>query len=561
MDKVFERHIERLETSVLKRHTAASIAKWVTQNTRRGLDAFSYDGHEFQSVILSDTSQEVNVQKCSQVGLSEVSSRMALALVNVISPYTIAYTLPTAKFAMTFMKTRINPIIEGSQVMRENIATWNDNAEFKQFGDSFLYLKGAATSNAPISIPCDHLIHDEVDFSDQEVLGQYTSRLTHSAWQRVHRFSTPTLPDFGINKSFRESRRFHNLVCCNHCNFWFIPSYYDHVRIPGYTGDLRSINKQTLTYIRYKEAALHCPKCGGEPSLMPEHRDMVCENPEEDHIASGYQVTPFDAPSTITAAYLVKASTKYERNQDFVNFNLGLPAEDSEATLTRSDFENIFVQEESPGNCAFVMGVDCGSTYHFQIDAVDPFGTVFTVAYEQVPMGRAKARYAELRDKWRVICSVIDSAPHAETVMSLQSTDPNLFASVYVKNKGIHTHTVIDKAEVAEEGKDFIRQVNINRSRALDAYMLHLRDGNRRIKLIDDPSKDLYIAHHCSMKRVKVFDNESGEMIYSWQKSDGEDHFHHAGLYAFIAGKIKGVGSGTIILPTMTAMTFRLKSK
>jgi hypothetical protein len=561
VDKVFERHLQRIEASVLKRHSAASIAKYITENTKRGLDYFSYANHEFQPVILSDTSQEVNVQKCSQVGLSEVSARMALALVNVISPYTIAYTLPTAKFAATFMKTRIDPIIRGSDVMKDNVSTSNDNSEFKEFGDSYLYLKGAASSNAPISIPCDHLVHDEVDFSDQEVLGQYTSRLTHSAWKRVSRFSTPTLPDFGINRSFKESRRHYMMARCCHCNHWFLPNYYDHVRIPGYKKDLRDINKQTLTYIAYLEAAVHCPRCGGIASMEKEHREVVCENPGENFLAAGYQVQPFDAPKIILISDLVKASTKYERRQDFDNFNLGLPAEDSEATLQKTELEAIFIQEDIAGSAAYVMGVDCGATYHFQVDAIDAFGDTFTVWYEQVPMGRAKIRYRELLRQFRVLCTVIDSAPHAETVMGLQQEDQNLFASVYVKSKGIHTHVVVDKEEVEEEGKEFVRQVNVNRSRALDSYMNYLREGKRRIRKFDDATKDLYIAHHTSMKRVKVYDNESGEMVYSWQKSDGEDHFHHAGLYAYIAGKIRGVGTPSIQLPTMTMMTMNLRKK
>ena len=172
MDNVFHDHLERVKTAVLKKHTAASIAKWITENTFYAGQPYSYVDHEFQGVVLSDVSRDVVVRKCSQIGLSECSARMALALVNVLSPYTVAYTLPTAAFAGTFAKTRMDPVIEGSPVMRSNVHRTTNNNEVKQFGSSFLYIRGAASTNAPISIPVDHLVHDEVDFCDQEVLGQ-----------------------------------------------------------------------------------------------------------------------------------------------------------------------------------------------------------------------------------------------------------------------------------------------------------------------------------------------------------------------------------------------------
>lgn len=558
LDKIVNNHYERLFASVLKKHTAGSIYTWIPKNTKLAMQPFNYEGHEYQERILMDTSQELNCQKCSQVGISEVSARKGLALVNVISPYTVCYTMPTAKFGGTFMRTRIDPIILGSETMMANIHTANDNSELKQFGESFFYMKGAASSNAPISIPVDHLIHDEWDFSDQEVLGQYTSRLTHSRWKKVDRFSTPTLPNFGIHRQMLESRR-HLLMCkCHHCNHQFVPSYYDHVRIPEFTGDLREINKTKMHKVRWMDAVLLCPGCGKEPSLLPAQREWVCENPDDNFVAAGYAVSPFDAPKIIKPSDLVKASTSYDRIQDFVNFNLGLPAEDNDATLTDADIRPLFALTEANSAVQYVMGVDVGNIYHFVIGAVDAWGEMFVVHTEQVPLRQARIRYDELRRQYRIICSVIDSQPHAETVMALQATDNNLYASVYMRSKSILTHTVVEREKVDEEGKDFVRQVNVNRSRALDGYMEYIRSGHLAIR--DSEEKDTIIQHHTSMKRVKVYDNESTEMGYSWQKSDGEDHYHHAFLYCWIAGKIKGVGKSLVQLPIFGIYSFRNKT-
>lgn len=559
VDRIFTDHIKRTRTAVLKKHTAASIATYVIENTTIGMQPYSYTDHEFQEAIIGDVSQETNTQKCSQIGISEVSVRKALGLVNVLQPYTVCYTLPTAKFAGIFMRTRVDPIIQGSKDMRERVHRSNDNSEIKQFGDSFFYLKGAASSNAPISIPVDHLIHDEVDFSDQEVLGQYTSRLTHSPWKRVDRFSTPTLPNYGINKFFLESRR-HYLMCkCDGCNNWFIPNYYDHVKIPGFLSDLASITKNTLSRIKWKDAKLHCPSCGKVPSLQWDRREWVCENPTENYIGAGRQVSPFDAPNVISAGDLVKASTGYARIQDFVNFNLGLPAEDREATLTAEDLASRFYKFELGSDFVYVMGVDVGQVYHFVVAGINGTGEVFVVHREEVNMGKARDRYEALRLQYRVVCTVMDSMPHAETVMALQDRDENLFAAVYTKSKSLLTHTVVMKEDEATEGRKFVRQVNINRNRAFDGYMEAMRQPAIHIMAGED--QKTITEQHMSMKRVKVYDGESGELAFSWQKTDGNDHFHHAFLYCWIASLIRGVGRTIIEIPLTTIFTFRVRNR
>ena len=65
------------------------------------------------------------------------------------------------------------------------------------------------------------------------------------------------------------------------------------------------------------------------------------------------------------------------------------------------------------------------------------------------------------------------------------------------------------------------------------------------------------IDHHISMKRARIFDAESGEMSFSWQKSDGIDHYHHSGLYCYIASKIKGASRQHFVVPGGLAFKFQ----
>lgn len=550
---LFKHHLERLRSSTLNKFTMEDLARWISTNTFINGDPYSFVDHEYQLVILEDGSREVVIRKCSQVGISETSARMALALCGVIRGYTVAYTLPTAGFAATFMKTRVDPVIQNSPYLKDMLSGELDNTEVKKLGDSFLYLRGAQSSNAPISVPCDHLIHDEVDFSDPEVLSQYQSRLTHSKYKRKTKLSTPTLPDRGIDYEFQRSRRKFNFVKCSCCSQYFLPDYFAHVRVPGFTGDLRDITKANLHNVNYHDAYVECPHCGGKPSLQLEHREWVTENPSDNFVASGIQVSPFDAPNIITPAYLIEASTQYKRYVDFINFGLGLPTLDQDATLTAAELDLCIDADLEELGGGYVMGVDMGLLCHVVVGKVRPDSTIRIMHLEQVPVSKIRARYNELRVMWKPRITVMDSQPYTETVLALQEKDSRLYGAVYVRQKGLNLFKVIDREEDKDEGEHDLRQININRDKAFDSLMDFIRSGmlsKRSCEL-----NDVWKAQLTDMRRIKDWDTQTQEIVYRWVKSEqGNDHFHHGTLYMYVASMVLGVARGsTVRLPLATS--------
>lgn len=556
---LFKNHLERLKSSTINKFTMDSLAAWIQSKTFINGENYSFVDHEYQLEVLSDGSREIVIRKCSQVGLSETSARMALALCAVTRGYTVAYTLPTAGFASTFMKTRVDPVIQGSPYLKDMIQDELDNTEVKKIGDSFLYLRGAQSSNAPISVPCDHLIHDEVDFSSPEVLSQYQSRLTHSKYKRKTKLSTPTLPDRGIDYEFQRSRRKFNFVKCNHCNNYFLPDYFKHVRVPGFSGDLRDITKANLHSYRYAEAFVECPHCGGKPSLQVEHREWVCENPGDNFVASGIQVSPFDAPNIITPAYLIEASTQYKRYVDFINFGLGLPTLDQDATLTADELSGCINSDLDEFSGSIVMGIDMGLTCHVTIGRVRSDSTIRIVHIEQVHASKIRERYKELRRIWNPRITIMDSQPYTETVMALQQEDTRLYGAVYVRGKGLDLFKVIDREHDRDTASMDLRQINISRDRALDALMDFIRAGSlsKRACPLDEDWK----TQLTDMRRIKDWDTQIQEVVFKWVKSEqGNDHFHHSALYMYIASMVLGAERGSMVkLPMMT--TFKVKQK
>jgi hypothetical protein len=328
-------HLGRLRTALLTGYTLRNRGAWLEKHTMLRGEPFSFRDHEFQQKIISLEVEEALIRKCSQIGLSELSIRDSLSMVNVMPGFTVIYTLPTAAFSKTFARTRVDPIIESSSYLKARVHHDVNNGEVKQFGDSFLYFRGTKGVTAAISVPADCLVHDEYDFSDLEVLSTYQSRLTHSPYKWKRKFSTPTINGYGISAEFDVAEQHWNLVKCSHCAFWFVPDYFLHVIVPGYDDELRKITAENLHLTRYREAQLHCPSAAWCPDLSPEHREWVMKNPDNNNGVVAVQVQPFDAPTIITCGDLIKASTTYERYADFINFNLGLPAEDKENSFSR----------------------------------------------------------------------------------------------------------------------------------------------------------------------------------------------------------------------------------
>lgn len=555
-DSIQDFHIERLKAATINKLSMSDLPEWVCKHTYVDGANYSFKDHEFQERILRETAQETVIRKCAQVGMSETSLRLALALVGVIPHYTVIYTLPTASFATTFMRTRVDPVIQSSPFLRESVHGTTDNADVKRFGDSFLYMKGSQSNNAPISVPADHLIHDELDFSSEEVISQYQSRVRHSKYRRKTKLSTPTAPGFGIDEEFSQSRRHFNFVKCNHCNHFFIPDYYKHVVIPGYSGDILNITKSMLPGLRWREAHVMCPACDRTPSLQPEHREWVCENASENHVAVGYQVSPFDAPNVTSTAYLVEESTKYKKRSDFDNFGLGIPSEDKESTITREDLLRILLAPQSIGASSYVMGLDMGLTCWATIMAVRPDSTRIVVRTEGIPVGEVRQRRKELAFQYKVRMTVVDALPYTETVMAMQDEDNNLFGAVYIQSKSLATHNVVDKEEDEDKAQLSIRQVNINRNKAFDSIMDDVRAGH--ILKVSDENDEIWMEHLQDMKRLKEYTRDD-ELTYVWKKTKGNDHLHHSLLYASTAAQMLGVSRNMIQLPILMGK-FRSKS-
>src|SRR5574343_823786 len=241
----YENFLERVETGLSKKLDLTKIPEWICKNTKDPRNKrlrWSFADHEFQIGILSEAAAHVVVRKCSQVGLSEASVRLTLA-VCYMRDLTGIYVLPTKAFVQKFSPDRIDRVVDNSPTLSSHKSKEHYNVGLKRIGDMSLYVVGSFSPGDAISVPAQFLVRDEYDFCKQSVLTTFDSRLGHNKEGEDFRrdFSTPTVAGYGIDKLFQEGDQRYYAVHHDACGKWVVTNFMDHVVVPGFSGTPRDL--------------------------------------------------------------------------------------------------------------------------------------------------------------------------------------------------------------------------------------------------------------------------------------------------------------------------------
>lgn len=527
-------HVDRLHAALFETYNLQDVVRYITDKTYLAGDRYSFRNHEFQETILSDTSRVVNVQKCAQVGMSEAMARYVIGLCRIMPYFSAILTMPYSGDATKFVKTRINPIINDSPDLASAVNPDLDNTEIKEIGTSLFYARGTSGETAALSVPADLLVHDEIDRSDPHTIQQYQSRIKHSSWKLTRKFGTPTVDGVGIALEMASSLRKYHMCKCYHCNHYFVPSYHTDIIIPGYTGELRDITRDNIQRLAWRETKLICPKCGKEPSLAPEHREWVIENPGDMLEAVGYYVTPFSVPLVVPLSQIVLESTKFLWHE-FCNQTLGETNSDRTEELTLEDVKACRFDGSLEAASLHHMGIDMGLICHIVVGRRTPEGQLLVVHRERVPLPRIRQRYREIKQQFRCLITVMDGYPYTDTVYELQQNDPNLYGAIYHNTKKMLQYSITKAEEDLDKGKLPIVQARVHRNQNFDSVMGLFKRRELVWAAGDENDAAVFSGHVLAMKRKQEKDT-NGEMVYVWHKpADGQDHYMHALGYLNVA--------------------------
>ena len=523
----------RLKDTLIGGDIFKNIAEWIVNNTRLRGRQFSFDEHEFQIDIAGSPAQEGCVKKCSQVGLTELAVRIALAWLAISDGRSLIYVLPTSKFAGKFSKSRIDPIISSSPKLKDLVVPAADSSDLKRIGNSFLYINGAADDSQAISVPAEGLLVDERDFCNPAVLSTYDSRSRHARDEKFQRrFSTPTVDGYGIDEDYSMSSKKRYLVKCKHCEKWACPDFARDVVIPGYEDDFLNFDKEDAVNENYriKDAYIACHHCRRslDSSLAdPARREWVAEFPSRAYV--GWWVHPFDLIAYNQTPNILDQRRKYTTMQGYMNFVLGCAYTAKNARMNIELIKKLTAmmeQMQANGTC---IGIDVGKTCYVIVGKkIGKVYTIFRMARVRQTMQESLFKQLSgIIDTYKGAAIVIDAGPEFSLVRELKvKYGSKLFPCVYVEDAPkLPNYYEVSKLE-KNEGT-----ISAQRTKGFDSLVEEFNKENFILPKSNESEE--FKQHIQGMKRVS-HENEEGELISRWVKT-GPDHYFHSLFYFKLA--------------------------
>lgn len=530
---------------------------------------YSFKDHEYQIEIIKDTRSRIDVQKCSQVGASEMGVQKCLAIMAVMNYVRVMFSLPTKEMANTFSKDRFDGAIEQSDFYDGLVAAGGNAAGQKKLGTNMLYVIGTFGSKSAISVPAEFIFSDEVDFSNDVVLGKLNSRLRHakSVDEKGNRgfrfrFSTPTVEGYGINEGFSAGDQRYYMCKCEHCEHWVLPDYFTDFVIPGYERSMAEFTVDDLRNDRFDtdNAWIKCPNCARNlfSSLInPARRSWVAKLSERwDH---SYQVFPWDVPKYNTPPAIIKQFADYPLTSDFMNFVIGLPFMDAENSfITSKEWKDktctvdMWIFGLVAAQAPTVGGMDIGKTCHLfvKVKVGKGWHVVWMEKLKNTKEEPAAPRVIERFDYYRMTKLCIDAGPDITLVNQLVAARSGIQAVVYTTVSGIVPVLETKAGDV----------INADRTKTLTLTLKDHNSGNTFYPKQQDLKDELF-EHFKTTKKIRER-NADGEMKERFVKDKKSDHWVHAANYAKIAElTIEYHGSHSQALGPYTVTTAKIGEK
>lgn len=536
-------HFSRIQDGANSVFNLNNLASYVEKYIKINDKPYEFgERYGFQADIINDTSRVTNTVKPAQIGMTTATMAYTLAGTASQPQFNAIYTLPSATDAAKLVTTKLNPLLYGSPELKRLLDPNVDNSELKKLGNNFIFIRGTKSETAALSISADALVADEIDRSDPDTLKQFRSRLQGSSLQIIKQFSTPTIEGVGIAKEAETSKRFRHMAKCNCCGNVWLPNYDTDIVIPGYDNSLEDITKTNIKDVSWQQAHWKCPSCGKDPQLHPSRLQWVCENPTENYEAHTYYISPATACLVLRPAYLVRTSTEFNTRSEWKNQVLGETSEEANEQITLTDVINSEVEADLDSSDIHYFGADMGLMCAVSIGRESSDGTLVVVHREYVPIANFETRRRELIAKYKCIISVHDAMPYTTDIMRICDHDPRAYGAIFVTTKGLDLFTVQEKQENAEEGAMNFSLLKLNRTAVLDLVRDKFKNG--QIIMRKQVNTDRYQEQYTSLKRVQQFRQD--ELVYVWEKTDGEDHFMFSLMYLQMAIRLRA-RVGTVI--------------
>ncbi len=479
---------------------------------------FALEGHEYLAEPLRCNHPDQVAIKGAQMGFTELTVIKTLhGMIYKRLPQGALHLFPTSDDIADFSRARFNPLIDNNPIIAAHVKS-TDATEIKRIGDAMLYLRGAretkkiqglvATSSKLKSIPVDRIVFDERDEMADDMVTLALDRFAHSEIQEQFELSTPTVPDYGVDKSFRKSNQQYWEITCQACGKGTVLE----LEFPDV---LERREGKVVRVCRHCRREIH-PRDGRWVALYPSVTEKV-----------GWRISQLNSVYTNLRKILedfehIKELAPGER-QVLYNSKLAQAYVDSTNKLSPQDLYRIQSQDMMDaghyGPCA--MGVDVGTWLNVVIGYRDTHNSK-KLCY----VGRHKewSDVHDLAQRFNVRSAVIDLEPEQHKAREFQKAEPyEIFLCDYLdKQHG-------DAAWNLETGI-----VKINRTEIMDLVQSAvLVPGRLTIPRLNQEIQEHFVPQMCNVVKVLML---GANKIWTYRYKDvGPDHYRHATGYFLLA--------------------------
>jgi hypothetical protein len=311
-----------------------------------------------------------NSPKGAQLGITEVGLDVALYNIDILKQSVIYFLPKRNPDAADFSKDRFGTAIELSphyQVLFSDI----NNVGHKKAGIASLYIRGTRSKSATKSIPAPTVILDEYDEMVQANVRQAIERTSGKKIKQIIRYSTPTIPDFGIDLVHKSSTQDHYFFRCPSCSRLIELIFPD---------DLIVTADSTLDITNLKKSYYRCNQCHAtlphesKIEYLDYRKSEWASTTNHDSDERGFyinqfysmQVTPYEMAKT----YLESIDDP-ARDQEWWNSKGGIAYVPKGSRVTIKEVSDLIGSHSSTNpipSGLITMGVDQGKKIYYEID-------------------------------------------------------------------------------------------------------------------------------------------------------------------------------------------------
>jgi len=471
---------------------------------------------------------DLNVgQKAAQMGFTETVLNVVFFYID-IHQVDCLYVLPSkTPDASDFSAARFDPALELSPHLRKMFSDVK-NVGHKRAGNTNLYIRGAKSRSGLKSVPVGVLILDEKDEMNQENIPLARERQSgyniHKTWE----ISTPTIDNFGINETFKNSTQNEFFFKCPSCSKYINLTWPESIVIVGDDHDDPETKKSTLK----------CTLCN---NVLPQETKANWLStgrwiPQfQDKDVAGWGINQLYSstvhPSNIVQSYF-RAQSNPADEQEFFNSKLGQPHVVDGAKVNEQDIDGCigdYITLTVNSNGLTTMGVDVGTYLHYVIEKWNIGGTTADFNTESRPqviaVGKAVDFFQldDLMNKYNVTSCIIDMQPERRKAFE--------FATRHWGRVHLCTYARGITGKQLNVNREELT-VNVDRTSWLDMSQSRFKTGT--IILPKDIPRE-FKRHIMSLVRIYEKDVDGNPVGKYVKAGSSDDHFAHSRNYSEIA--------------------------